>query len=383
MQLLGPTAYASLIKNSLFAFVIGSNDYLNNYLTIGSPSPRLYTPQQFHVLVINTYRQQLIVSILDYLLPTRNFPSCLNFEHTEPYHIIMPFPLVCLPYSRHLTLIFGEDGQWKCRNFLIRYWCSYPMTSLELVVQTLLNLGVRKFLLSNVGALGCIPYRMTYQATPTDQCVASDNVLVSGFNTLLRGLVDELNSKYPYAKFILSDSYVVIEDFVTNPGSYGKSIPDTLRKNSATVSCALFHWLIECAAFLRRGAIRFKLLSNQEAIVLLIVIVVCCCHAGFIYKDVACCGIPVGRYHGLTPCLPNVPYCPDRRDYVFWDPYHPSDAANVIIGNRFFDGTLRDVYPMNIRALLSLKLPWAWNRGQASLLILSGFSRSSYLSKSS
>lgn len=61
MQLLGSVAGAALIKNSMYSVTMGSNDYLNNYLVAGSPSPMLFTPQQFQDTIINTYRQQLTV----------------------------------------------------------------------------------------------------------------------------------------------------------------------------------------------------------------------------------------------------------------------------------------------------------------------------------
>lgn len=35
-------------------------------------------------------------------------------------------------------------------------------------------------------------------------------------------------------------------------------------------------------------------------------------------------------------CLPNSQLCANRRDYVFWDAYHTSDAANEIIANKMF-----------------------------------------------
>ncbi|KAG0587397.1 hypothetical protein KC19_2G161500 [Ceratodon purpureus] len=222
MQILGPSAGATLIKNSIYSVTMGSNDYLNNYWVVGSPSPVLFNPQKFQSRIINTYRQQLT---------------------------------------------------------------------------TLMNLGARKFILSNVGPLGCIPYRMTLESTVKGQCVQSDNTLVSSFNTALKSLVDELNGRYPQTKFVLANSYNVVSQIISNPAAYG-----------------------------------------------------------FSTKDQACCGVPVGLYHGLTPCFPGVPFCKDRKFHLFWDPYHPTDAANVIIGQRFFSGTLADIYPMNVQQLAALKL---------------------------
>jgi hypothetical protein len=78
--------------------------------------------------------------------------------------------------------------------------------------------------------------------------------------------------------------------------------------------------------------------------------------AGFSTVDQACCGVPIGPYHGLTPCFPGVAYCANRGQHLFWDPYHPTDAANVIIANRFFTGPPADIYPINIKALAALSM---------------------------
>lgn len=61
MQMLGSRAGEELINNAIFSITMGSNDYLNNYLIDGSPSPMLFTPQQFQDTLISTYCQQLTV----------------------------------------------------------------------------------------------------------------------------------------------------------------------------------------------------------------------------------------------------------------------------------------------------------------------------------
>lgn len=73
--------------------------------------------------------------------------------------------------------------------------------------------------------------------------------------------------------------------------------------------------------------------------------------AGFEVADSACCFVS-GRYGGLVPCGPTSKVCPDRSKYVFWDPYHPSDAANVIIAKRLLDGDQNVIFPMNVRQLV-------------------------------
>lgn len=72
--------------------------------------------------------------------------------------------------------------------------------------------------------------------------------------------------------------------------------------------------------------------------------------AGFECATSACCNT-AGRFGGLIPCGPSSKVCPDRSKYVFWDPYHPSDAANSLIAMRLIDGDSSDIFPMNVRQL--------------------------------
>ena len=79
-----------------------------------------------------------------------------------------------------------------------------------------------------------------------------------------------------------------------------------------------------------------------------------CMHvAGFETASVACCGNG-GSYDGLVPCGPTTSLCDDRDKHVFWDPYHPSDAANVLLAKYIVDGDTKYISPINLRKLYSL-----------------------------
>jgi hypothetical protein len=72
---------------------------------------------------------------------------------------------------------------------------------------------------------------------------------------------------------------------------------------------------------------------------------------GFENANHSCCYVS-GRFGGLIPCGPLSKVCEDRSKYVFWDPYHPSDATNVIVARRLMDGDSNDITPMNITQLV-------------------------------
>lgn len=50
-------------------------------------------------------------------------------------------------------------------------------------------------------------------------------------------------------------------------------------------------------------------------------------------SNTSCCNVDT-TLGGL--CLPSSKICNDRSDYVFWDAFHPSDAANVVMADRLF-----------------------------------------------
>nr|GLL48467.1 GDSL esterase/lipase At4g16230-like [Ipomoea trifida] len=154
-------------------------------------------------------------------------------------------------------------------------------------------MGGRKVIVANVGPVGCIPYQRDINPGAGDACVALPNNLAQLFNTQLRSLVTELNSNLDGSIFVYADVYTIVHDIITNYTAYG-----------------------------------------------------------FENANSACCYV-AGKYGGLIPCGPSSKVCPDRSKYVFWDPYHPTDAANTIIASRLIDGDSRHIWPLNIRQLLS------------------------------
>lgn len=71
---------------------------------------------------------------------------------------------------------------------------------------------------------------------------------------------------------------------------------------------------------------------------------------GFENADAPCCGgyfPPFVCYKGKDANTSSV-MCDDRGKYVFWDAYHPTEAANVIIAKKFLYGDASIISPINI-----------------------------------
>ncbi|XP_057485222.1 GDSL esterase/lipase At4g16230-like isoform X2 [Actinidia eriantha] len=158
----------------------------------------------------------------------------------------------------------------------------------------LYNMGARKIVVANVGPIGCIPYQRDINPSAGENCVSYPNQLAQMYNTQLKDLVAELNTNLWGAKFVYADVYHIVDDIIQNYRSFG-----------------------------------------------------------FENADSACCYV-AGRFGGLIPCGPPSKFCPNRSKYVFWDPYHPTDATNGIIASRLLGGGTDDISPMNILSLLDL-----------------------------
>ncbi|CAM6105719.1 unnamed protein product [Calypogeia fissa] len=157
----------------------------------------------------------------------------------------------------------------------------------------LYNLGARKIVVSSVGPLGCIPDQISRVSTDVlGKCLPNINALAVNFNTGLRSLIDTLNSQLSGARFIYFDVFDITVSLINDPMAQG-----------------------------------------------------------FTVGNVGCCGL--GRFNGQFPCLPVSDLCTARSTYVFWDPYHPTEAANTLLAARLWSGGPNDTYPVNLQQLIS------------------------------
>uniref|UniRef100_A0A5B7ANB0 GDSL esterase/lipase n=1 Tax=Davidia involucrata TaxID=16924 RepID=A0A5B7ANB0_DAVIN len=160
-------------------------------------------------------------------------------------------------------------------------------------VMNLYNYGARKVAFIGLGQIGCVPNQIALYGTNDSTCVENINSAVQLFNSKLVSLVGGLNRNLTDAKFI----YVNIYDMSSSdPSSYD-----------------------------------FKELNT------------------------GCCGI--GRNKGELTCLPFEVPCSNRSEYIFWDAYHPTEAANVIAAGRaYIVQNLSDAHPIDIHRLAQLNL---------------------------
>jgi phospholipase/lecithinase/hemolysin len=163
-------------------------------------------------------------------------------------------------------------------------------------LRTLYNYGAKKFALVGVGQIGCSPNALAQNSPDGSTCVKRINDANQIFNSKLKALVDEFNKNTTTqdAKFIYVDAYGIFQDLIDNPSAFG-----------------------------------FKV------------------------TNVGCCG--VGRNNGQITCLPLQTPCRNRNEHLFWDAFHPSEAANIVVGKRAYRAQKSsDAYPYDISRLAQL-----------------------------
>uniref|UniRef100_A0ACD5U0T9 Uncharacterized protein n=1 Tax=Avena sativa TaxID=4498 RepID=A0ACD5U0T9_AVESA len=161
------------------------------------------------------------------------------------------------------------------------------------LLQSLYSYGARKVALMGVGQVGCSPNELATQSANGVTCVDRINVAVRMFNQRLVAIVDQFNA-LPGARFTYVNIDAIFSDILRAPGAHGLKVINT-----------------------------------------------------------GCCG--VGRNNGQVTCLPFQTPCANRHEYLFWDAFHPTEAANVLVGQRAYSARLSsDVHPYDLRTLASL-----------------------------
>jgi phospholipase/lecithinase/hemolysin len=161
------------------------------------------------------------------------------------------------------------------------------------LLQVMYRYGARKVALIGVGQVGCSPNELAQRSANGVTCVEQINSAVRMFNQRLVGMVDRFN-KLPGAHFTYINIYGIFDDILRSPGAHGLKV-----------------------------------------------------------TNAGCCG--VGRNNGQVTCLPFQMPCANRHEYLFWDAFHPTEAANILVAQRTYSAKLAsDVHPVDLRTLARL-----------------------------
>ncbi|XP_028801619.1 GDSL esterase/lipase At1g33811-like [Neltuma alba] len=195
----------------------------------------------------------------------------------------------------YLNNYFMPEFYATSSDYTARAFANLLLQDYSRQLTQLYSLGARKVIVTAVGQIGCIPYQLArFRSNNTRvRCNDKFNNAISFFNSGLRSLVQTFNNgKLPGSKFVFLDFYETSQQLYLNGSSYG-----------------------------------------------------------FEVMDKGCCG--VGRNNGQITCLPLQQPCEDRNKYLFWDAFHPTEVANILLAKMSYTSQSY-TYPINIQQLVML-----------------------------
>lgn len=93
-----------------------------------------------------------------------------------------------------------------------------------MVWQRLYKLDARKFIIGNVGPIGCIPYQKTINQLKENECVELANKLALQYNARLKDMLAQLNKELDGATFVHANVFDLVMELITNYDKYGKTL---------------------------------------------------------------------------------------------------------------------------------------------------------------
>ncbi|CAL5390432.1 unnamed protein product [Camellia sinensis] len=180
-------------------------------------------------------------------------------------------------------------------NDILGYFKSGSDLPKKITQQQYVDLMVRAsptvFVVAGIGAVGCCPSQRNQNKT-SEECNEEANYWSVKYNEGLKSMLQGLKSELNDMDYSFVDTYTIFSSFVQSPSTYG-----------------------------------------------------------FTEVKSACCGL--GNLRAQVPCVPVAKYCSNRSDPVFWDLYHPTEAAAHLFVNAVFDGSQQFAMPMNVNQLIA------------------------------
>ncbi|XP_074317652.1 GDSL esterase/lipase At5g41890 [Silene latifolia] len=169
------------------------------------------------------------------------------------------------------------------------------LSNLTVQLKRLQKLGASRFIVIGIGPLGCIPYIRATKLLWLGKCSKEVNGFIQDYNRKLKRELELLNNELGQdAVFVYANAYNIFMDLITNYHQYG-----------------------------------------------------------FVNAEDPCCGgyFPPFVCFQIKDTNSSSSLCQDRSKYVFWDAFHPTEAANLIIAKKLLDGDQTVTSPINIRQL--------------------------------
>ncbi|GAB4847562.1 hypothetical protein Ancab_026623 [Ancistrocladus abbreviatus] len=150
-------------------------------------------------------------------------------------------------------------------------------------LQSLYGKGARRIGIQNVPPIGCLPSQRTEFGGLLRHCVEEYNAAAVLFNSKLLSLIHFLNSKFPDARFVYLDLYHPLLHLINNPHQ-----------------------------------------------------------SGFMVANKGCCG--TGELEVVVLCNHLDRTCNNDSSYIFWDTFHPTQAACKLLVHHILRKSIKDFF---------------------------------------
>ncbi|KAM0071519.1 putative triacylglycerol lipase [Helianthus debilis subsp. tardiflorus] len=230
----------------------------------------------------------------NYVTTVSHIVGILGNANLAANHIKKCIFSIGLGSNDYLNNYFMRDYYDTSHRYTAKKYADALIQQYAKQIRILYNYGARKFVFNGIGPIGCSPNSLAQYSQDGSTCIAKINAANQMFNRRLISLVNYFNENLPDAKFIYINNYGIFRDLINRPKNFG-----------------------------------------------------------FRVTNKGCCG--VGRNNGQITCLPFQTPCQNRNNYIFWDAFHPTEAACTIVGRRSYSAaSSTDVYPIDIRRLAQL-----------------------------
>ncbi|KAL8469959.1 hypothetical protein ACS0TY_032720 [Phlomoides rotata] len=186
---------------------------------------------------------------------------------------------------------FFSNGTALRKTNTPQQYVNLMIATLKQQLKSIYGVGGRKFLIIGLSPIGCAPKQRHQIAA--NACNEEVNYWSKKYNEGLTQMLPELQSELKDFHYSYFDIYTLFLEFVQNPTTYG-----------------------------------------------------------FTEVKSACCGL--GKLRAGVPCTPLSLYCPDRSSHLFWDIYHPTEAAARMFVDKLFDASATYASPITLQQLITL-----------------------------
>ncbi|KAF8012684.1 hypothetical protein BT93_I0750 [Corymbia citriodora subsp. variegata] len=190
--------------------------------------------------------------------------------------------IVCTGSNDITNTYFGTP--LRSSQYNISSYTDLMASSASSFLRELYGLGARKIGVLSLPPLGCIPSQRTLHGGPGRGCFGSANEAAALFNSKLNAGINSLKEELPGARLVYMDIYHPLLTIIQNPARFGFEVST-------------------------RG----------------------CCGTGNIEVSILC------------NSLDDPETCKDDTNYLFWDSYHPTEAAYRVLTNQVYNKYARQL----------------------------------------